>query len=218
MSPKDSRKGIIDKIATMIFVIALVAWGGLFGYQKYVEASITSVEKEIIDIRKRVDSSRVDQFRALGRQVDASKRLLAEHISPTPLFEALEQYTVPSVQLGEFRFTVMPSGLEVEIAGAAENFAAVEQQEKVLLQAKDFRNPVVTEVSVAGEGGGAVFKATFIIPKEFVLYTELVRPIIEAQEALIQDAQVEQEDSAEIGEGLPSEDDLDALNEELDQI
>lgn len=221
------EKGLLDKVAVLLFVLTLIGWGGLFGYKKYVEASITNVEKQIIDARSRVDSSRVDKFRAIGRQMDASQRLLASHVLITPLFVALEEVVLPSVQLHNFEFELLDNGLSVKSNGLAANFAAVELQEEIFQASDSLSNARITDLSLSEETGEIAFLTTFFIPRNVVLYKAIVEPpeveslpVVEndAVEASSVESDLETQSTEEISESLSSDDEFDSLFDELDSL
>lgn len=208
---RKSSAGLLDKLATGLFVLTLLVWGGLFGYQKYIESSITKLEQEIASARSLIDQDKVDLFVALGKQISIAKELLAQHISLTPLFELLEGNTIPSVQFTDFDFDLDERGdLLVELIGRAKTFADVVRQEEVLLEVENLQKLSVdtVEVSESLATGGVSFKTTFIVPRQSVLYQELVKdliapPVVEEEETQAADTAADQ--------------DVDQAIEEIDQ-
>lgn len=176
-----SSVGLFDKLATGLFVLTLCIWGGLFAYQKYIESSITKLEQEITQARTIIDQNKVDLFIAFGKQIKISKQLLNQHISLTPLFELLEKNTIPSVQFVEFDFTLNKQGdLEVEILGNAKTFADVARQEEVMIGLTNIKNLSVDTVVVSESlaTGGVNFTTSFVVPRQGVLYQELVKDLV----------------------------------------
>lgn len=171
------ERGLIDKIAVLIFVLTLFAWGGLFGYQKYVEASITKTEKQIVEARSRIDNSKVDEFRALGKQIEVSKQLFNDHVFVSPIFDVVDQFTLPSVQLLNFTFELLPAGLRIETEGRASNFAAVELQEQMFKKAEGIKDAHIFDMGLDTETGEVTFNATFVMPRNEILYTELMKQV-----------------------------------------
>ena len=181
------RKGMLDTIAGFVFALTLIAWGGLFGYQKYVEASITDVEKEVVDARSRIDNERLDQFRSLGKQVKISKEILNQHIIATPVFDLLERLTAQSVQFTDFALSLEDDGLRVVSSASAKNFASVELQAQALRDSGELIGVSVFDVALSAESGNVIFEVSFLVPRERVLYTQVVQKAIEesvAQQAL----------------------------------
>lgn len=172
------KKGLLDKVSMGLFGLALVLWAGLFGYQKYVEASITDVEKQVIDARSRIDSSRVDQFRSLGKQIEASKILLNQHVFVTPVFDALEELTLPSVQFIEFNMSLTQRGFLVEAQAVASNFAAVDLQKNILEESDTVADVSVFDIALTEKTGGINFSVQFTVPRDEVLYVKIVENMI----------------------------------------
>jgi len=206
---KGSSTGILDKLATVLFVLSLVVWGGLFGYQKYVEADIVTLEQDIASARSLIDEDKVDLFVALGKQVRISKELLNQHISLVPLFEFMEEHTIPSVQYTEFSFSLGERGdIEVVATGRAQDFADVTRQEEVLIEADMLTQLSVNTITVADTvtSGGVTFNTTFTIPRQGLLYTELVKDlIVPVASAEVAETETEAQEAS------------DALDEELEQ-
>jgi len=183
-APKISSGGLIDRIAVILFVLVLIAWGGLFGYQKYVEASIRTLEQNIAEARTRVPDDKIKIFIDFGKQMNIAKELITSHLSVTPLFEALEEHTIPSIEFDEFKFSLNPRGdLMVEAIGKASNFAAVALEEEVLKESELFNGVEVNKVAVLDEekDRGVSFVASFLVLKQSVLYSELVKDAITPQ-------------------------------------
>jgi len=185
---RTTGKGWLDRIAHVIFVVVLLGWGGLFGYQKYVEASIRETEQELIVVQDNIDNQKVDTFRAFGEQVKNAKAILARHVSVEPLFNFLNTYTIPSMQFAKFSLTLTGAGLMVEATGLAKNFASISLQADTFTETNQLVDVKTSDIAIDPITEEAQFMMTFLMPRNSVLYSELVAdsipPVTEIPETM----------------------------------
>lgn len=173
-----TKRGLIDRLASLLFILVLIGWGALFGYQKYVEASITQVEREILAAQDTIDNAKIDQFLAFGKQVDIAKQLLDNHIIVEPLFLFMNTHTIPSVQFSSFSFQLVDAGLMITATANTKNFAAVALQERLLADSTDISNVAVSAVAIDSVTDKVTFKLSFLMPRTHVLYSEFIKSVV----------------------------------------
>jgi hypothetical protein len=164
----------ISIIATIIFVLALVAAGGVYGYQWYLNGQITAMGEELEAARLSFDNKLFDEFIRLDARISSAKTLLNQHVAPSLLFEALQNMTVKNVQFKDFDYrTSDPGGpITISMRGTAGSFNALALQSEVLTKNKYVTNALFSDVTL-DDNGNVVFNVQVQVNRELVAYKNI---------------------------------------------
>ena len=102
ISDKGSRfaflfnKWILVSFAALAF--GLIVFGGLKGYDFFLQRSIQNLEQEIKNAQSQQDTEMIQKVTELDKSINTVKDLLKNHIFSSNFFKKLEQLTLPQVQ------------------------------------------------------------------------------------------------------------------------
>ena len=192
--PPVSVGSILSAASLVVLVLCVASAVAVFFYKRFVEASLERKEARLVAERDSFDSAVIEELIRLDERIVESNTLLATHIVPTRIFDALESITLQTVQFEGFDFSMNGEGvLEMVLQGRAASFNAVAVQVEAFERAAMFVNPVFSNLAVSSEGDvtftvhteldmtALVFKVaapTDIISDE-VIMPEVVDPALE---------------------------------------
>lgn len=180
---RGKKINILGVIGIVIFLGGLLAAGGVFFYERLSEEKLAVAKAELVDMKSSFRQSDIDRVLELKRRMDAAERLLERHLSPSIVFEMLEERTQSDVQFEGFSYSRNESGsVFLTLDGRTFIFNTI------ALQDDELRNtPVLDDVifsnigiDVANEEGGVdtiVFKVTSRANGEAIAYR--VAPVVE---------------------------------------
>jgi hypothetical protein len=168
---------VIGIISTVLFVVALLASGGLFGYEMYINSQIQKTQAALAEARLAFQSEDNQKIILVSDQLKAIKTLLDNHMTVSPIFELLEQQTLPTVRLTSFSFAQdSASEVTVMIKGEAQNYASLAQQTKIFSELGYLKNIEVTDITLSETGTvGMALKAH--IDPNILLYTKVIQSV-----------------------------------------
>lgn len=121
--------GFLFFISLFIFIASVVAAGGVFGYQTFLEGSISSKQASLQKEEAAFDPEQINQLIRLDSRINNTKTLLSSHVAPSAIFAFLSQQTLQNVQLTSFEYSLNGDGTAaVTLSGVADTFATVALQ------------------------------------------------------------------------------------------
>lgn len=128
---------IIGFIASVLLVLSLLTALGTFGYRKYLEGRLLTVQSELTQKKSEDMESRLKEIAIFDRQINIAKYLLDNHIAPTRIFTALESLTKETVVYSSFDYAYDPGNIaQLDVTGGTEELTSVAVQ-KIEFTAKD---------------------------------------------------------------------------------
>ncbi|MBY0473096.1 hypothetical protein K2Q00_02305 [Patescibacteria group bacterium] len=165
--------GFLFFIALFIFIASIVAAAGVFGYETFLNTSISSKQASLQKEEAAFDPEQINQLIRLDSRINNVKTLLGNHIAPSAIFAFLSQQTLQNVQLTGFQYSLNKDGTaSIVLSGIADTFASV------ALQSDQFNaaNQVLKDVVFSGvDNSGAKsvkFSVTANVASSLINYTK----------------------------------------------
>ncbi len=144
---------IIGLLSLIIFVVAVLAAGGVFGYKEYLVHDIGSMGDQLTAAKANINPDQIKQITDLNTRIISTKKILLGHTVISPLFSLLETSTVKEVAFTEFHYTNPGSGMiGVTLAGLAKGYDVVALQSNVFSGNSAIKNPVFSDLKLNDKG------------------------------------------------------------------
>lgn len=151
---------LFSAIGWFIFIVAVIASLGVFGYEQYLIKSIASKNTTLNNRIKSFDTATVDHFVQLDARLQAANTVLNNHLAVSALLDLIANSTVQSVQFTDFKYSYDDAGkLSVTLTGRAPNFASVALQSDAFSAQRYLQNQVFSNLGL-DQDGGVLFKFT----------------------------------------------------------
>jgi len=165
--------GIFTMLATVIFIIALIASGGVYLYENLLHSKIAEMQGSLKAAEGRIEQSFIVELQDLDKRLRNSNQLLAGHIALSPLFRFIEDNTLKSVQYDSFDFSFEEGRPVATLTGRARQYRAIAEQsirfgDSNLIETHVFSNFTLTQQ-------GQVSFSLKIVPSDDLLYFERSR-------------------------------------------
>ena len=135
------NKWILISFAAL--VLGLIVFGGLKGYDFYLQKNIGKLEQEIQVAQNQQNTDMIQKVMDLDKSISTVKDLLKNHIYSSLFFEKLEKLTLPQVQWISFTLNVQEG--TADLIGKAASYSYLAKQIVSFQDAK-------FEISVSGIG------------------------------------------------------------------
>lgn len=167
-------------LAKAIFALSVLLAVGVVGYRWYLGYSIREMGAELERVRAELATDVTGELIRLNDRIVSTESLLQKHRIISPFFSFLETSTPRSVRFTDFNFLMGQEGPEVVMKGEARSYAALALEADALYKAKEFKNPVFSDIRL-DERGNVVFSVRAAISPDFLSYqrqvTRLSAPI-----------------------------------------
>lgn len=171
--PAPYRNRSIGLLSLLTFVIVIgtgLAFGAVYLYEKQLTSQKVKLEQEINQARDGIGTDFVTDMKRLDSRIDGVKDLIKNHIVVTPIFQALQDATLRSVQYKDFSYSIKadPSNktqpiVLVELTGSAKNYATIALQSDAFSANKLIKNPVFSNLTVDDKTRTINFKLVFSV-------------------------------------------------------
>lgn len=164
-----TERGIFGFIATTIFVIAILGTGGVYGYNKYLQSSISKMGTDLENARTTLEPESIRELTRLNSRIVTTQELLLKHTVLSPLFDYLETSTVKTVRFTQFSYSTTDKGLTLVMKGQARGYTAVALQADIFSKSKYLKNPIFGDLSL-DNSGNVVFSMTAVLDPSIISY------------------------------------------------
>lgn len=140
-------------VATLIFIASVVAAGGAFVYQKYVNNSIVSKSEMLKQTEAAFDPETIQELVRDDRRIINAQALLQKHTTALGVFNLLSQDTQQTIQYNSLTYDISDLGVaHISIAGVADSFATVALQSDKLGSEKYLKDVSFSGITVGTDG------------------------------------------------------------------
>jgi hypothetical protein len=166
--------GIFFIASLIILFIVLLGTGGVYFYKLVVTKNFDSLQASLQLAQNSFEPTELNQLQTLDKRLKASTEILDNHISITPVFDALQQVTMHTVRFTKFSYDLgadSSANVDIKLSGVAIGYRSVALQSDLLSANKNFINPVFSNLTL-DNSGNVVFDLEFFVPASFVNYKQ----------------------------------------------
>ncbi|MFA6392701.1 MAG: hypothetical protein WCW54_01265 [Candidatus Paceibacterota bacterium] len=117
---------ITTVVSVFIFVVMLLSAGGLyFYYNFYLLKNKEALSANLFKIRDSFDKNTIAELEMYDKRTTASTQILGSHIVLSPLFELINELTLPSIQYTDFSHNTLNNTFSVKMSGIARDYKSI---------------------------------------------------------------------------------------------
>lgn len=157
-------------MASVIFIVSIGAYLGLFLYHRALANDVSSVTTEIERLQKDFDRPEINEARAFRARADLARTFLSQHGTMRPLFAFLERYTIEKIFYTDFSF--MRDGAEgpsLELKGEAPDYASLAYQMDTFRDRRELSTFSVQDLNLT-RTGTVTFSLSLVFTPGFLSY------------------------------------------------
>lgn len=173
--------GILSLLTVIIVIATIVSYGGIRFYQKQLLTQKAKTDAAIEEARKGIGTEFLGDMKRLDARIAGVKSTINSHIVVSPIFAALEQTTLRSIQYKsfEYAFTTDPATrattVQVTLLGTAKSYSTIALQSDSFTQSKLIRNPVFSNLTVNDKSNLVDFKLVFSVDPASLSYESFIK-------------------------------------------
>lgn len=185
ITPKNNSHatGLLSFVAIFFVLLTIVSYVGVFLYGKQLKNQKAKSETEISEAKNSIGTTFLGDMKRLNDRIDSVNTLINKHIVVTPIFSALEQTTLRSIQYKTFSYefvqdpTTLMIGVKVTLTGTAKGYPTIALQSDSFTQNRLIKNPVFSALTVDDKSSAVNFKLTFNVDPEALSYEKFISNI-----------------------------------------
>ncbi len=172
--------GILSLLTTVLFFGTIIASGGIFLYERQLASQKMRMESQIAKAKEGLGVEFVTDMKQLDNRITAIKGLIQSHVVVTPIFQALEQSTLRSVQYRTFSYSFGPGTgggariVSVEMTGTAKNYETIALQSEAFGKSLLIKDAVFSNLTVDEKRGAINFNLRFSVNAPDLSYQSFI--------------------------------------------
>ncbi|HSE56659.1 MAG TPA: hypothetical protein VLB02_01065 [Candidatus Paceibacterota bacterium] len=172
--------GLVSLITTVLFFATILASGGIFLYERQLMAQRAQMEVEINKAKEGLGAEFITDMKKLDNRITAIKELIQNHIVVSPIFEALQDSTLRSVQYKNFAYAFGSAAgssqrvVSVEMNGTAKNYETIALQSEAFSKSSVIKDAVFSNLTVDEKKGVVNFSLRFSVAAADLSYQAFI--------------------------------------------
>ncbi len=168
-----NQRDIVSLLAVGIFILSLLLAAGVFGYTFFLNYRIAQMGTQLEEARAALQPETVQELVDLNSRLVSTEALVRRHRIISPVFKFLETATPKSVRYTDFGFEVTNKGLELNMRGAATNYASLAVAAEAVNKNPFLKGSVFSDLSL-DEKGRVMFSLKAVLDPQMLSYTRFV--------------------------------------------
>lgn len=156
---------ILVVLSVVIFLLVLLASGGLFFYTSAVKGNIEELSENLKRAEVQFEAPLLSELERVGGTIEAVKKILASHKAPSRIFEFLEKNTHAEIAFG----SISLAGGVISLNGVAASYTVLAEQSLIFKGAHEIEGVDISGIAL-GDSGQVKFSARLNIKPEFLNY------------------------------------------------
>ncbi|MDO8548469.1 MAG: hypothetical protein Q7R71_02240 [bacterium] len=178
---RGSGVGLFFLIALLIFVTSVVAAGGAFLYQQYLNKTLADKKVSLDRAQGAYEPGTIQDLSRMDQRITQAKSLLGKHIAPSALFAFLSNQTLEKVSFSTFSFALQNDGsAKIALSGKADSFSTVALQSDQFGGSKVLKDVIFSGITI-GQGGEVDFSVSAAVDPSLILYATALQSASTAQ-------------------------------------
>lgn len=178
-SYKSSNTTSISMVVSvfMLVVVALAA-GGLFFYKDYLQKNKEELSSNLLKIKERFNDDTIVELEMYDKKSAVARQVLENHIVLSPLFEAINELTLSSIQYNKFDHATINDVFTVKMSGVARDYKSIALQADVFSSNKlnMFKNLVFSNLT-KDKNNYVTFNVEFTVDPSLLAYSNNLKSI-----------------------------------------
>jgi hypothetical protein len=168
---------IFSVVGVLLLFAMIVSTGALYFYKLSLIKNISQMASDLELAKNRFEPARITQLNVLDKKLRASNQILSKHIAVSPIFEALEAVTLPTVRYTKFSYALAvppETAVNIKMTGVAVGYKSIALQSDIFTKNKSIIDPVFSNL-VLDNHGNVVFDLNFSIDPNMVNYKQVLK-------------------------------------------
>ena len=165
-------KSLFRLITIVILAVSVLSVVTLFVYKMYLNNQEQVSAKSLRLTRDTFEKSTIDELELFDKRTASAKQILSKHLVFSPLFTALGEVTIPTIQYTSFTEQSTDKGaFSVSISGIAQDYRSIALQADMFAGAKGrYFNNVLFSNLVKDKDNNITFSLDFDVSPELLSY------------------------------------------------
>ena len=176
-TPKKSETMNIFSVgATVLFILTIFGYGGLYIYKNIVINQISQYDQQVNDARTAFQTSKIQELLDANSRIVAAKNILDKHLSVSELLLLLQQLTLKRFRISTLIFSSKDGSPTLSLGGEVQTYNALAEQSDVFSKSDFIKSPTFSDFSLTTNGNITV-RLFLLINPNLVSYKNAIESL-----------------------------------------
>lgn len=171
--------GLMSLIAIVVLLATLLSSAGIFLFEKQLISRKEMKEQRKAEAEKDLGGDFIARMKVFDNRIVSIKTLIQNHIVVTPIFKALQEFTLRSVQYNNFSYLIVTNSskqdmVRVLMKGSAKSYETIALQSDEFAKSKIIKDAVFSGLTLEEKKGVINFDLTFNVDMKDVSYQSFI--------------------------------------------
>ncbi len=143
---------LFTAIGTVVFVLTLLASGGVYAYQKVLTKQVEQAKTDLVAARDAFAPEKIQELADMSSRIASARGLLNNHMAVSEIFMLLQNLTVVKVQFTSFAFVKKDNLMSVSMDGVGQNYNALADQSEIFSKNQFIKEPQFSSFNLTPTG------------------------------------------------------------------
>jgi hypothetical protein len=140
-------------IGIVLFVASAALAGAVFLYEQYTISSASSKSEQLRRAKEAFEPALIHELTRLDDRMRAADQVLAAHMAPLSLFDALQATTLSTVSFKTLSLEVVDSqNVNIKMSGVAQGVNSIALQADIFSKSGIVTNPIFSDINRQADG------------------------------------------------------------------
>lgn len=173
LGPVKKNRNIFSVLASLMFLVAMFAVGGVFVYGKMVDRNIKDADAQLAEVRSAFEADRVQELFDASARLSSVKNLLENHYVVSEVLVMLQNLTLKTMRFDNLNYKNNGQKSTINLDAEAQSYNSIANQKEGfmgsgVLSESNFSDYMLTDRGLVKAKFFAVVSPRLVSYKEFI--------------------------------------------------
>lgn len=164
-----SDTNIFTLAASIIFIVTILLYGGLYFYRDYVIEEVKKADAALTEAEAAIEPKKIKEIISNNSRINNSLKILDGHLATSKLMLFLQDSALKKVKFNEFAYQNKDGVPSIIINSEVQNYNSFAYQQKVLVENEYIQNSDFSDI-LLGDNGNIKYRFSGRIEPSLVSY------------------------------------------------
>lgn len=180
-------------VSLIIFLATLSLWGGIYFYNVLLDRNMQQASESVERAKEAIDPELIVNLDRANKRIDTTQALLDSHVVISPVFDLLEELTLPAVRFERFDYRSAQGnrdGITLTLTGETRDYSTLALQSSLFGESEFIQDPLFSDLRL-NQFGNVAFTFQATINPRLVLFRDNLDELLQQQEDFEGESQTE---------------------------
>jgi archaellum component FlaF (FlaF/FlaG flagellin family) len=167
---------IFSLAATIVFIVTLLLYGGLYFYKSLIVKQIAEANKQLEDARSAILPEKIKELLDANSRINTASDLLERHLVNSKMLLLLNDLAIKKLKFNDLSYSNKTGSPTLKINGEVSSYNALARQQQIFTESEYVKNPTFSNIGLDSTGN-IKFQFTSTIDSGLLSYKKSIETL-----------------------------------------